>query len=131
MLLLQMESLLVILIVLELKHFQMSLHQPMLNLPTKTLVHFMVQGKISKLKIKINSLSPFTGYFSYVACPDASRTPALSRTKEGLLVTEVDLNLIRQIRDFWTLRMTARLDMYADVLANVTSKDFKPKIVKQ
>lgn len=70
-------------------------------------------------------------FFSYVACPDASRTPALSRTKEGLLVTEVDLNLIRQIRDFWTLRMTARLDMYADVLANVTSKDFKPKIVKQ
>lgn len=73
---------------------------------------------------------PFYGS-SYVACPDASRTPALSRTKEGLLVTEVDLNLIRQIRDFWTLRMTARLDMYADVLANVTSKDFKPKIVKQ
>ena len=63
MLLLQMESLLVILIVLELKHFQTSLHQPMVNQPTKTLDHFMVQGNISKLKIKINRLSPFTGYF--------------------------------------------------------------------
>jgi len=32
---------------------------------------------------------------SYVAAPDASRTPGLSRTKDGLLVTEVDLNLCR------------------------------------
>ena len=30
---------------------------------------------------------------SYIASPDASRTPGLSRTKDGLLVTEVDLNL--------------------------------------
>jgi beta-ureidopropionase len=30
---------------------------------------------------------------SYVAAPDASRTPGLSRTKDGLLVTEIDLNL--------------------------------------
>lgn len=29
---------------------------------------------------------------SYVAAPDASRTPGLSRTRDGLLVTEVDLN---------------------------------------
>ena len=48
--LLQMESLLVILIALEPKRFQMNLHQPMVNLPTKILVHFMVQGKTSKLK---------------------------------------------------------------------------------
>ena len=73
---------------------------------------------------------PFYGS-SYVACPDASRTPSLSRTKEGLLVTEVDLNLIRQIRDFWMLRMTARLDMYKDVLTEVTKPDFKPNIIKQ
>lgn len=32
---------------------------------------------------------------SYVAAPDGSRTPGLSRTQDGLLVTEVDLNLCR------------------------------------
>ena len=32
---------------------------------------------------------------SYVAAPDASRTPGLSRTRDGLLVTEVDLNMCR------------------------------------
>lgn len=32
---------------------------------------------------------------SYVAAPDGSRTPGLSRVKDGLLVTEVDLNLCR------------------------------------
>lgn len=32
---------------------------------------------------------------SYVTAPDGTRTPELSRTKDGLLVTEVDLNLCR------------------------------------
>lgn len=32
---------------------------------------------------------------SYIAAPDASRTPGLSRTRDGLLVTEVDLNMCR------------------------------------
>jgi len=72
---------------------------------------------------------PFYGS-SYVACPDASRTPGLSRTKEGVLVTEVDLNLARQIRDFWMLRMTARLDMYAELLGRASKDDFKPDIIK-
>ena len=82
----------------------MSSPLPMVDLLTKTLVHSTV--------------------------PDASRTPALSRTKEGLLVTEIDLNLVRQIRDFWMLRMTARLDMYADLLTRASGNDFKPDIVK-
>ncbi len=30
---------------------------------------------------------------SYVAAPDGSRTPGLSRDRDGLLVTEVDLNM--------------------------------------
>eukprot|EP00879_Flechtneria_rotunda_P010755 GHRR01011238.1.p1 GENE.GHRR01011238.1~~GHRR01011238.1.p1 ORF type:complete len:117 (-),score=21.27 GHRR01011238.1:400-750(-) len=34
---------------------------------------------------------------SYVAAPDASRTPGLARHKDGLLVTELDLNLCRQV----------------------------------
>ncbi|XP_029082629.1 beta-ureidopropionase isoform X6 [Monodon monoceros] len=44
------------------------------------------------------------GYFygsSYVAAPDGSRTPGLSRNRDGLLVTELDLNLCRQVNDIW------------------------------
>jgi hypothetical protein len=36
---------------------------------------------------------------SYVSCPDASRTPGLSRVSDGLHVTEIDLNLCRQVKD--------------------------------
>lgn len=35
---------------------------------------------------------------SYVAAPDASRTPSLARHKDGLMVAELDLNLCRQVR---------------------------------
>ncbi|KHJ99649.1 hydrolase, carbon-nitrogen family [Oesophagostomum dentatum] len=41
---------------------------------------------------------------SYIAAPDGSRTPALSRTKDGLLVVELDLNLCRQTKDSWCFR---------------------------
>lgn len=34
---------------------------------------------------------------SYVAAPDASRTPSLARHKDGLMVVEMDLNLCRQV----------------------------------
>ena len=34
---------------------------------------------------------------SYVAAPDGSRTPGLSRYKDGLMVAELDLNLCRQV----------------------------------
>ncbi|RDD40700.1 Beta-ureidopropionase [Trichoplax sp. H2] len=67
---------------------------------------------------------------SYVAAPNGGRTPGLSRVNEGLLVVELDLNLIRQIKDKWGFQMTARLDMYAKELANAVSSDFKPSIIK-
>ena len=35
---------------------------------------------------------------SYVAAPDGSRTPGLSRYKDGLMVAELDLNLCRQVQ---------------------------------
>eukprot|EP00124_Ichthyophonus_hoferi_P004419 Ihof_evm2s483 gene=Ihof_evmTU2s483 len=38
---------------------------------------------------------------SYIASPDGTRTPALSRTQDGLLIAELDLNIIRQTRDKW------------------------------
>merc|ERR1712107_154617 len=49
---------------------------------------------------------------SYCACPDGSRTPGLSRTRDGVLVAEIDLNLQRQVRDKWGFAMTARLELY-------------------
>lgn len=67
---------------------------------------------------------------SYVAAPDGSRSPGLSRTKEGLLVVDVDLNQIRQVRDSWMFRMTSRLDIYRDLLAKATQPGFKQQTVK-
>lgn len=43
---------------------------------------------------------------SYVAAPDGSRSPGLSRTQDGLLIAEVDLNLNRQIADKWNFRVS-------------------------
>ncbi|KJH42929.1 hydrolase, carbon-nitrogen family, partial [Dictyocaulus viviparus] len=44
---------------------------------------------------------------SYIAAPDGSRTPALSRTKDGVLIAEMDLNLCRQVKDAWGFRVSA------------------------
>lgn len=46
---------------------------------------------------------------SYVAAPDGSRTPGLSRNRDGLLVAELDLNLCRQTRDSWGFRVSIRI----------------------
>ncbi|XP_026884963.1 beta-ureidopropionase isoform X2 [Electrophorus electricus] len=68
---------------------------------------------------------------SYVAAPDGSRSPGLSRTHDGLLVAEIDLNLNRQTADKWNFKMTGRYDMYADELTKATQNDFKPNIIKE
>lgn len=68
---------------------------------------------------------------SYVAAPDGSRTPGLSRTKDGLLVTEVDLNMCRQTKDRWGFRMTQRLDYYADSIMNASKFDYKAQVIKE
>ena len=47
---------------------------------------------------------------SYVAAPNGSRTPGLSRVKDGLLVSEIDLNHCRQVKDKWGFQMTMRLE---------------------
>eukprot|EP00899_Mesostigma_viride_P022618 jgi/Mesvir1/3540/Mv12010-RA.2 len=67
---------------------------------------------------------------SYVAAPDASRTPSLSRCRDGLLVAEMDLNLCRQVKDHWAFQMTARYEMYADLLQRYIRPDFKPQVIK-
>ena len=67
---------------------------------------------------------------SYVAAPDGSRTPGLSRTRwvgtwgtsgvmcdmwhvvrDGLLVASVDLNMCRQIKDKWCFRVRSLWNM--------------------
>jgi len=53
---------------------------------------------------------------SYISGPDGSRTKGLSRSKDGLLIAEMDLNLCRQVKDAWGFLMTSRLDMYVKKL---------------
>lgn len=67
---------------------------------------------------------------SYVTAPNGCRTPGLSRVREGLLVTEVDLNMCRQASDAYGFQMTSRLEMYAKKLTDTVGVDFKPQIVR-
>lgn len=68
---------------------------------------------------------------SYVAAPDGSRTPGLSRLNDGLLVSEMDLNLCRQVKDKWCFRMTQRLPLYAEELSAAIKPDYVPPIIKE
>ncbi|KAL8571478.1 Beta-ureidopropionase [Nucella lapillus] len=56
---------------------------------------------------------------------------ALSRTRDGILVAEMDLNLTRQVKDFWDFRMTQRLEMYAEELTEAVKPDYQPPVVKE
>ncbi|PSC72774.1 beta-ureidopropionase [Micractinium conductrix] len=67
---------------------------------------------------------------SFFAAPDASRTPALSRCRDGLMVADLDLNLCQQLKDKWGFRMTARYDMYAEQLAAYVKHDYQPQVIK-
>ena len=66
---------------------------------------------------------------SYVTAPDGGRCPGLSRTRDGVLITEVDLNHCRQVRDKWGFQMTQRLAEYADVLREAAAHDFVPQVI--
>ncbi|VDM65552.1 unnamed protein product [Strongylus vulgaris] len=68
---------------------------------------------------------------AYVAAPDGSRTPGLSRIKDGILIAEIDLNLCRQTKDSLCFKMTQRLDMYAKCLAAVADPCYKPDIHRE
>ncbi len=67
---------------------------------------------------------------SYVAGPDGSRTPELTRVGDGLLVTEVDLNQNRQVKDFWFFHNTARYSEYAKELSEYVQHDYQRNIIK-
>lgn len=67
---------------------------------------------------------------SYITGPDASRTPSLSRIRDGLLVSEVDLNQVRQVRDHWMFQNTARYELYAKSLTEFVKHDYQPQIIR-
>lgn len=73
---------------------------------------------------------PFYGS-SYVAAPNGARTPGLSRNRDGLLITELDLNLCRQVKDFWNFPMTQRLPLYAESFKRASQLDFEPQVIKE
>lgn len=78
----------------------------------------------------------------------------LSRTSDGLLICEMDLNLCRQVKDVWGMQvtklcsmfalfkvyiiffvwlfqMTQRLELYVESLAKAIKPDFKPQVIKR
>lgn len=63
---------------------------------------------------------------SYVTSPTGQRTPGLSRTQDGVLLTDVDLRLCDQMKQKWQFPLTQRLPMYADLLAEFSSPDNGP-----
>jgi len=58
---------------------------------------------------------------SYVTCPDGRRTPSLSRTRDGILLADIDLNQCQQVNNEWKFKMTQRLDEYAEFLTKKAS----------
>ena len=66
---------------------------------------------------------------SYIAAPDGGRSPGLSRTRDGVLVTEIDLNHCRQVKDKWGFQMTQRLREYAEGLTAASQRDFTPQVI--
>eukprot|EP00811_Abedinium_folium_P003945 NODE_13629_length_1155_cov_5.508755.p1 GENE.NODE_13629_length_1155_cov_5.508755~~NODE_13629_length_1155_cov_5.508755.p1 ORF type:complete len:324 (+),score=113.97 NODE_13629_length_1155_cov_5.508755:80-973(+) len=67
---------------------------------------------------------------SYIAAPDAARTPSLSRLRDGVITAEVDLNQVRQLKDIWMLAITGRYDLYAKKLAAYVRPDYKPQVIR-
>lgn len=67
---------------------------------------------------------------SYIGAPNGSRTPGLSRIRDGLLVSEIDLNHCRQVKDKWGFQMTQRLEEYARLLTEAAKPDFVPQVIR-
>ena len=56
--------------------------------------------------------------------------PRLSRIRDGLLISEVDLNHCRQVKDVWGFQMTQRLEEYGKALTEAAKPGFKPQIIR-
>jgi beta-ureidopropionase len=66
---------------------------------------------------------------SYMAAPDGGRSPGLSRTRDGVLISEIDLNHCRQVKDKWGFQMTQRLKEYAAELTKAADSQFQPQVI--
>ncbi|XP_023530433.1 beta-ureidopropionase-like isoform X1 [Cucurbita pepo subsp. pepo] len=66
---------------------------------------------------------------SHFSAPDASCTPSLSRFRDGLLISDMDLNFCRQLKDKWGFRMTAWYELYAEMLARYLKPEFEPQVI--
>ena len=64
---------------------------------------------------------------SYVSAPNGGRCEGLSRVRDGVLIAELDLNLIRQTRDHWGYQMTSRFPLYAQSLSDFVKPDYQPQ----
>jgi beta-ureidopropionase len=79
-------------------------------------------------KVSHNDFGHFYGS-SYVTAPNGSRTPGLSRTRDGLLVAEIDLNHCRQIKDVWGFQMTGRWEEYGKAISEAAKPGFEPQVI--
>lgn len=71
---------------------------------------------------KFNNGSSFSYFGSnYVASPDGYRTPHLPRTKDGILITEIDLNVCRKVKKVFSIHQKKHLDLYIDKLNKMKS----------
>ena len=82
--------------------FALAMHQPTTQQSAQLALCSFLQSFPNAFtsgdgKAAHKDFGPFYGS-SYVAAPDASRTPSLARNKEGLLVADLDLNLCQQVR---------------------------------
>lgn len=56
---------------------------------------------------------------NYVSSPYGYRTPHLSREKEGLLITEIDLNACRKVKKDFSIHQKHHLDIYINKLCEM------------
>ncbi|CAD5211993.1 unnamed protein product [Bursaphelenchus okinawaensis] len=68
---------------------------------------------------------------SYITGPDGSRTPSISRVKEGVIIGELDLNLNRQTKDSWGFKMTQRLALYGEKFTQAAKPGYKQQIIRE
>lgn len=67
---------------------------------------------------------------SYICTPDASRTPGLGRSRDGIEIAKVDLNLCQETKDKWGFHMTGRYGDYAKLLSSFAKEGaFTPQII--
>ena len=92
---------------------------------TETFKHEFTSGNKQPAK---KAFGHFYGS-SYIAGPDSSRAPGLSRVRDGVTIADADLNLCQQVKDSWVFQMTARYEDYANLLEDYVDPDFEPQII--